>query len=369
MAMKSTGESTSKVMPVVLFFFFILFAIVSSLLFLKVSSLEKRLAGVPKASEIDRRFGDLEGDIEKFKSDSFQTTLDHHERLSALETGIGKPVLTGPQTLDFLLSSLKTDYLAFRDAASEPDKEWNLGERLESTLGKLEKKAEAGEDVVAAMAEELRRNQDPFWKEYLIRDVIGRMGPQALELLMSFFRDRTNSYNLRVLAARSAADLGGRTDLEEMARHLENREEDLGLKTGLATLFYDHPFSGAEPGLIEGVRGVPDEEGVLQLYNPTHRRACVRALGRYDSARVVRFLEELLLEVCSPVEDDKEDPYIPVLAIDAYHLIQRERAVDYFELMLETYPEIDDNLRIKITNILDKYADTEPPREGSGGGS
>jgi len=178
---------------------------------------------------------------------------------------------------------------------------------------------------------------------------------------MDFFRNRKNSANLRVLAARAVMKVGGRAELKEFAKDLLDREEELTVKTGLANLFGDHPNVAAEEGLIEGVRGRRGADGKVILYDSRHRYACLRALGFLDSPRTIRFLEELITDSCSSDPTGEKDPYIAVFAIDAYHRIMGKDCRALFKEVLERNSLSGTPLGEKIQNYLNQDKNEKKP--------
>jgi len=350
-----------KFLPALVGLFFVLFLIVSSMIFMKLESLDQRLVNVPVAAEVDERFQGLETRIESIRNESFKSALTIYERLTALETGSAQTVSSGPKTKEFLLTALKQDFLTFQNiAGGDPDGEQNLQERLATTLDSLGQRQEGGADVVADMFRELQISTDCEWKAYLLREAIPSLGRAGRSPMMEYLRHAENDESLRVLAARSVPTIGTRQDLRELAGYLEDREESLVVKIGLARIFKEHPSSAAEEGLIEGVRGVQIEgSDEFEFYHPEYRYACLEALGRLDSPLTIRFLEELLFNTCAPGDDPKANPYIPLLAIDAYHAIKKEEALPYLEQLLEDYALFEDPLGKKIQNILKLYENDE----------
>jgi hypothetical protein len=346
-----------KILPLSLVLFFIIFLCITGMLLLKISALEERVAGLPRYTEFGQRFTDIESTLDAVEREAFRTSINHHERLTALETGLGTPTAAGPISVEMLLNSLQADHDAYRNSASkDPDREMGLRGRMEKTIARLEKKQEAGENVVEAVFREIRMSEEPLWKGYLITEIAWKMGPQAVKRLMDFFRNRENSPDLRARAAQSVTIAGGREELKEFALLLKDRTEDLTVKTGLARIFVEHPISAAEEGLIEGVRGIPTEEGKgYDLYHPSYQVACIQALGALDTPRVVRFLELLTDEYCAPDPGKKRDPWVAAHGLHAYHRIMGEEAVVHFEDLMEKYNLFDDPLGQIITALLEPY--------------
>lgn len=345
-----------KFFPAMVALFFLVFLGVTGLVLVKLDSLEKRIGNFPTYSNIDRRFSDLEARQETLSAESFKARLNIHERLAALETGVGKPVLTGPQTVEYLILQLKNDLRLFNEVASmSPDQGLQLEESMNAAIDKLTDKQEGGENVIDELLVSLRTSKDPEWKSYLIDKVIWRMGAAALDELMKFFRDRDKEGRLRNLAAKAAMNFGGRDQLKEFAQTLSDREESLYVKTGLANLFRSHPFPAAEPGLIEGVRGLWNEEKKEYTpFAPTHRIECLRSLGSQDSAMVVAFLEEFILRAAVGDVATREDPFLIVCALGAYRSIQREKIAPFFEGLLNE-PSLSEDLADTINNYLAEY--------------
>jgi len=345
-----------KFLPTMVALFFIVFLGVSGLVFVKLNSLENRIGTFPTYSEIDRRFGDLEARQETLAGESFKARLNIHERLAALETGVGKPVLTGPQSVEYLISQLKNDLLAFNEIAEmNPDQGLQLEERMNRAIDNLCDKHEEGDDVLAELLVSLRTSKDPEWRSYLIAKVIWKMGLPALEALMEFFRDRDNEGRLRNLAAKAVMNFGGRAQLDEFARALADQEEPLTVRTGLANLFHSHPSPAAEPGLIEGVRGRwNEEEEEYAPYAFQHRIACLKAMGSHDSAMVVAFLEEFIYGAAVGDVARREDPTLVVFALRSYAAIQREKIKPFFESLLAD-PTLSEDLAEVLTNHLAIY--------------
>ena len=336
--------------------FFLVFLGVAGLVFVKLNSLEKRISTFPTYSEIDRRFSDLESRQESLAGESFKARLNIHERLAAIEIGVGKPVLTGPLTVEYLISQLKNDLFHYNEIAEmNPDQGLQLEEQMNAAIDKLSDKHDKGDDVLIELLVSLRTSKDPEWKSYLIRKVIWKMGLPALDALMEFFRDRDNEGRLRNLAAKAAMNFGGRDQLEEFARTLSDPGETLYVRTGLANLFHSHPFPAAEPGLIEGVRGQWNEE--KEEYTPyasQHRFACVISMGSHDSAMVVAFLEEFIYGASVGDVAKREDPKLVVFALLSYNAIQREKIKPFFESLLNE-PTLSEDLAKVITIYLAEY--------------
>ncbi len=351
-----------KTLPIVVALFFIFFLIISGIFFLKLNSLEKRLLHIPDEKSIDQRLRSIRSSLETLEKAHFKSYMTTCDRLSALETGVSRPHLEGSQSVESLMTSLQFDYFAFKDTFSEPETKTVLEERLEKTIGELEKKTEAGEDALTPLFNEIETSDDSLWKIYLLSNVVWRMGPESKDRLMSYTMSEKNEDNLRVVAAKAVMKRGGRRELKKFAKILESPEESLTVKTGLARIFREHPCSAAEPGLIEGVRGKKTDDGEgLAPYHPEHRYACLRALRFHDSPRVIRFLEEVLHKQCRSGPDQEKDPLIAVLALDAYGTIKRKEAVPFLKMLIENNPDLDNRLIEKINNIIDSTANEETP--------
>lgn len=346
---------------------FLMLVVVAVLFMAKFGSIERRIEGIPDSASMDKRFLAIEESVELIQKDRYSMNKRIHERLTALETGQAKPVTPGAETVEYLITSLKQDFLNREEMSyTDPDTEPIFSERMEQAIAKLADKAAAGQDIVAPLMTSLATSTDPGWKSYLLRDVIWNMGPGAKEALMEFFDDRGNEAGLRAVTAEAVMKIGDRPELEHFAEALSDPDEELLVKTALAVLFYTHPISDAEPGLIEGVEGRLDPETRKRIpYAPQHRFACLRALESHDSARTIQFLEDYLYRSCEPGSVEmRNSPQAVNHALHAYARIQRGEAAALFKILNDQF-DLPEDMVETMHNYLKQYS-TE---NGAGGES
>ncbi len=311
------------------------------LFFQKLDKMDQRLKKTLSSTEVDEHIDGLRERIAVLRSDTNNTISGIYDQISAIETGSGKQ-LRGPKTPGFLLTDLERWIHLKKDAAMEPDNEKVAKDKIEETINALLKLHSEGEEVLSLIFDRTKLNSGPNVRAALIRDVLWRFGPEAVDGLMELFIDREFSSNLRNLAAGSALKSGGREDelLDTFARHLEDPEEFMTIKTGLVqNVFMDHLHERVVKLLIEGARN--------PQYPQPHRIACLKALGSYDHPEVIKALEEIIY-----IGEDQV--WVVNCAIQSYHKLMGEKSLPFLEKLLEE-GRVDNTNRAKIKNILGEY--------------
>ncbi len=333
----------------------------SAVLFVKTASMEKRLREVPSSEDFTDKQQDQEEMHRAYKERAeslFESLLRIEDRLTALETGTSGATPDGDESVDWLINSLQRDYLAAMGSSSNPDKESILLERMSVTVQKLIDRQDDGEDCLEGLMLELRLSKENDWKSYLVRDVIWRI-PGSHDALMDFFRNRRNDENLRgILASCAAVHFAAREDLEVFADALKDREESLTVKTNIAKLFEQRPFTDAEPGLIEGVVGLRiEEDGKVEIvpFSQQHINACLQALGYHDSARVTGFLRRFLIEQCTPDANDRPNHWNILFTLHAYENAMGDEAVPFLEKLLNDFPGLHAELQKTINGLIEAH--------------
>lgn len=346
--------------------------VLSAVLFVKISSLEKRLGDAPTSAEIDDRQRiqeEMHVAYQERAQSLFESLLGIEDRITALETGTSGAAPDGDESVEWQINSLKRDFLAAEGSSSNPDKERILRERMDETVRKLIDRQDRGEGSLESLLLELRLSQDNDWKSYLVREVIWKI-PGSCDEQIDFFRNRKNDSYLRsVLAGCAAKHFAGQEELKIFADYLKDPDEELIVKTSIARLFEKMPFSDAEPGLIEGVEGLRIEEGgevEIVPFSPQHRRACLKALGYHDSPRVTAFLRRHLIELCSPEENEQPEYWDIVFAIHAYETAMGAESVPFLEKLLFDFPGIHEELKKTITGLIDCHKNRDSSEEPDG---
>jgi len=319
---------------------------VISMLYSQVTSINNRIEDVPSNSDVNDRFKNIEEDLIRFRGDVTKEIANIYSRLEDIESGATDLQPQGETTPDFLLADLERQICLKNDAVMSPDRELAAKKRINEITAELSKMNLEGKDITTPLTDRIQVSRDPDVQIALLRDISWQFGPSIAPSLMELFRDKDFPHNLRVLAAHSALKAGGNEKelLEEFTNTLDDKEDVLTVKTGLVRyIFKEYRYEKAVDHLINGARN--------SGYATQHRIDCLMALQIYDDSRVIRAFEEIIY-------NDKDDPYVINLSIQAYHQLLQKECVPFLQKILDEN-KIESKARAKIITILKDYEDSK----------